>query len=440
MPNEALPADAVRDGVKKTLIQDIAIATNNALFVRQQYYSPSENKYYLTPLPAGYDGEYGPNIKTWSSVLYSAHEMTMTNIASLFHTAGVWVSKSTILGFITQSGNTMADEKVSIAKAGVQSTPYQHLDDTAGRERGKSCHVNVLGNALFSAYFTLSGKDRLSIIEMLSFAGTKLLINDTAFEVMTMMNIDAPIITALKAHASSTFLSTSRFNDIIDTILAGKKQKQVRKLLLEAVTIAAYRQSPYAIKQLIADDAPQFKLITEALGLCWVHEGRHYKKLNPIFKKHKQATERFVEQFWSYYHELVAYKKLPTPELAIALRKKFQTLFATQTGYDKLDKQITATSKKIGSLLLVLEHPSIPLHNNPAEHMARRQARARDIHMHTMSEEGTNVKDTLATLVGTAKKLSVNIFDYLHDRITQTFSMTALAELITIQAEQLNSS
>ena len=255
-----------------------------------------------------------------------------------------------------------------------------------------------------------------------------------------MMNIDTPIITALKAHASSTFLSTSRFNDIIDTILAGKKQKQVRKLLLEAVTIAAYRQSPYAIKQLIADDAPQFKLITEALGLCWVHEGRHYKKLNPIFKKHKQATERFVEQFWSYYHDLVAYKKLPTPELAIALRKKFQTLFATQTGYDKLDKQITATSKKIGSLLLVLEHPSIPLHNNPAEHMARRQARARDIHMHTMSEEGTNVKDTLATLVGTAKKLSVNIFDYLHDRITQTFSMTALAELITIQAEQLNSS
>ena len=72
--------------------------------------------------------------------------------------------------------------------------------------------------------------------------------------------------------------------------------------------------------------------------------------------------------------------------------------------------------------------------------MARRQARARDIHMHTMSEEGTNVKDTLATLVGTAKKLSVNIFDYLHDRITQTFSMTALAELITIHAEQLNSS
>ena len=115
-------------------------------------------------------------------------------------------------------------------------------------------------------------------------------------------------------------------------------------------------------------------------------------------------------------------------------------MFATQTGYDKLDKQISTTSKKIESLLLVLYHPSIPLHNNAAEHMARRQARARDIHLHTMSEAGTNAKDALATLVGTAKKLSVNVFDYFYDRITQTYSMTALAELITMQAEKLNSS
>jgi hypothetical protein len=29
----------------------------------------------------------------------------------------------------------------------------------------------------------------------------------------------------------------------------------------------------------VCDDAPQFKWLTEDIGLCWVHEGRHYKKL-----------------------------------------------------------------------------------------------------------------------------------------------------------------
>lgn len=86
MKREHLPPDAVRNGIKETLIQDINITTNNTLFMRQKYYSSSENKYYLTPLPAGYEGEYGPSIKSWSSVLYSANEMTTENITSMFNT------------------------------------------------------------------------------------------------------------------------------------------------------------------------------------------------------------------------------------------------------------------------------------------------------------------------------------------------------------------
>jgi hypothetical protein len=33
------------------------------------------------------------------------------------------------------------------------------------------------------------------------------------------------------------------------------------------------------VELLICDDAPQFKLVTDELSLCWIHEGRHYKKL-----------------------------------------------------------------------------------------------------------------------------------------------------------------
>ena len=136
----------------------------------------------------------------------------------------------------------------------------------------------------------------------------------------------------------------------------------------------------------------------------------------------------------------MAYKEEPTSELAIELRAEFEILFSTKTGYEKLDKQIQTTSKKIESLLLVLRYPFIPLHNNPAENMARRQARTRDIHLHTMSTDGTTAKDVLATIVGTSKKLSINVFTYIFDRITQKFEMTSLSELITLKTAQLNSS
>jgi hypothetical protein len=71
--------------------------------------------------------------------------------------------------------------------------------------------------------------------------------------------------------------------------------------------------------------------------------------------------------------------------------------------------------------------------------MARRQARTRDIHLHTMSADGTIAKDALATVVGTSKKLSVNLFAYIFDRVTRKFEMMSLAELITLKTSQLNS-
>ena len=430
MKPEDLPPDAKKSGRKKTVIQDVQFTIENTVFIRQQYYSVMENKYYLTPLPPGYEGQYGPNIKSWTNALYSNGQMTTDKITWMFNTAGVLVSKPTVYSFLASAEPQMSEEKEAIVKSGLASTPYQHLDDTSGREKGKNRNVNVLGNEFYSAYFTLPSKDRLTIIKMLSLGDLKFSINAEAFELMSVMNVPQKFIDALKEHVSLKYYTEASIEKIMDTVF-GSKNKGNRKLVVEAMAIAAYRNSPYAIKQLIVDDAPQFKLITEALGLCWIHEGRHYKKLKPVFKKNIRALEEFIDDFWNYYHKLQEYKDNPMPELAKKRRDEFETLFSRKTGCEILDKQIALTYKKSKALLLVLEYPNIPLHNNPAELMARYQARSRDIHLHTMCEQGTTIKDSLATVSGTAKKLSVNLFHYIYDRITQKFEMISLAELIT---------
>jgi hypothetical protein len=162
----------------------------------------------------------------------------------------------------------------------------------------------------------------------------------------------------------------------------------------EACAIAAYRAQTAipVIGSLICDDAPQFKLLTETLGLCWVHDGRHYKKLNPVLTNNKLILDGFLTQYWTFYRKLKAYKASPTPADMVVLYNEFDELFVTQTDYEQLNDRITKTLAKRSELLACLKHPELPLHNNASELAARVQARARDVSLHTKSEAGTKLK------------------------------------------------
>jgi len=199
---------------------------------------------------------------------------------------------------------------------------------------------------------------------------------------------------------------------------------------LEASALVYYHNSEHAIKHLMCDDAAQFNYIAEHKSLCWIHEGRHYKKLMPIIPKHQKILEEFSDKFWDFYQELLEYTENPTPEIKIKLNKDFDILFSHKTGYEQLDKRISLTLNKKEALLLPLQFPFLPLHNNDAENGAQHQARLRDIHLQTRNAKGTKAKDTFATIVKTARKLNVNLFNYFYDRISGAFKMQSLADII----------
>ena len=79
---------------------------------------------------------------------------------------------------------------------------------------------------------------------------------------------------------------------------------------------------------------------------------------------------------------------------------------------------------------MALAYPEIEIHNNPAELGARAQARKRDVSLQTINQAGAQAKDTMMTIVQTARKLGVSTYNYLYDRISKTNKMTALSELI----------
>lgn len=75
---------------------------------------------------------------------------------------------------------------------------------------------------------------------------------------------------------------------------------------------------------------------------------------------------------------------------------------SSDSGYQQLDERKRLTLLKISELLLVLEHPELPLHNNPAELAARTMVQRRNISYATQTQEGTQAWDTFMSPFGFA--------------------------------------
>ncbi len=175
------------------------------------------------------------------------------------------------------------------------------------------------------------------------------------------------------------------------------------------------------------------------LALCWIHEGRHSKKLAPVVPWHREILKSFLEDFWNDSHQRLECKEAPTEALARALRERFDDLFSIQTGYAELDQRMAKTHAKSGALLQVLQHPQIPWPNNSAELGARAAVRRRDVSLHPMTLEGTQANDRFMTLAQTAKKLEVSAFDYFYDRLSGSLRRPSLAQVIEEKTTELSS-
>ncbi|MBW2011980.1 MAG: transposase [Deltaproteobacteria bacterium] len=430
-----LPEDAVFKGYETTLVQEILITTDNVEYSREKYYSPSQNKIYLGNLPIGVTGEFGPCTKTLVYTLKYSGNMSQPKIEELLANCGISISQSTISRILTNDEIGFGKEKEDIFLAALASTPYHQVDDTTVRVNGENHYSQIFCNPFYTAFFTVPHKDRLTILDILLCGKERTYLFDSnAFDLLSEFNISQKIIGQIMQLKKDGEMSEEEMQEMLGKLYPKRKKgKNNKKRILEAGAIAAYHQQTDipVIDILLSDDAPQFKKLTAAQALCWVHDGRHYNRLNPIVPLNVEILDKFKTRFWDFYGELLKYKTNPTPEKADILSADFDRIFSTKTGYEDLDDRIEKTGKKKEALLLVLKHPELPLHNNASELAARVEKRRQDVSLQTKSKEGTDAKDAFLTVAQTAKKLGVNIYKYIADRISKKFNMPSLAELIT---------
>ena len=435
-----LPPDAEFKGYQPVVVQEIKITTVNTQYDKEIYYSASEKKTYIAKLPQGVEGEFGPGIKSFAINLKRATNVSEPKIVELFDNVGIYISPAQISRILTKERDIgiFLKEKEEILKAGLQSTIYQQIDDTGARVNGQNQFVQIICNPYYTAYFTMPRKSRLSILDVLRGGAERAyLFNEEAFSIFQSFNLAQKWMTRLRKEADGKILSEEEMKALLDRLFTKPKQGQnIRARMMEAGLIAAYHEQIRfpVIPILMSDDAPQYKLLAQYHALCWIHEGRHYKKLDPVSPLFRKELEKFQSRFWVYYQKLLDFKESPSEDAAKRLSKDFDDLFSTICKYPFLADRIEKTRAKKENLLLVLKWPELPLHNNASELGARAQARVRDVSFQTKSDEGTKAKDALLTIVQTAKKLGVSAYKYILDRVSKTFEMPPLAELIIERA------
>lgn len=429
---KTLPADVEFKGYERNIIPEIYLCIDYVEYKRDKYYSPSLKKTYIAPLPEGYTREFSPSVQAW--VIAMKHELNSTEsvISQFLNDRGLEISPATISRMLTEDLVRFHQEKTAIFKAGLQCRTFTQSDDTMARVKGKNQHAHIFCNDQFTAFFTRPKKDRMTLLDILRMDKEReFVLNAEAFELLRYWNLPEKRLLRLTPAQGDRRYTEPELKAVLQTLSADKVLPPTyEKLILEAAYIARYHQED-CITALVCDHAPQFKFIALFLALCWVHEGRHYTKMKPIIAYHQKQLTEFRQQFWLFYKSLLDYRLNPSPEKATQINAGFDGLCAFKATYPELKDRIAKTKTNKAELLYVLTDPSVPLHNNESELGARKKVRDRDIRLHTMSEEGTRANDTFLTLRETARKQAVGFMAYILDRLSGSYAMTSLADLIS---------
>jgi hypothetical protein len=163
-----LPPDATYKGTDAVVVQDLKVAVDTVCFEKEVWYVPSEQRSVRAALPAGYDGQFGPGIKALALALHYGANVTEAKLLEWFDHVGIVMSSGYLAGLLSGDPAGFTAEARAVERAGLASSPWQHLDDTPTRVAGQHQYCQVFGNGVYTVYRTTPKKDRLTILEVLS--------------------------------------------------------------------------------------------------------------------------------------------------------------------------------------------------------------------------------------------------------------------------------
>ncbi|HAU1796575.1 TPA: transposase [Legionella pneumophila] len=424
---ENVPLGSVRKGYQSYIIQDLMVKSVVTKYRLERWQLPDGSSIVAT-LPKELQGHhFGPTLRAY--ILHQHHHQCVTQ--PLLHKQllewGIDISAGQLNRLLIENKEEFHHEKAALLPAGLSASSYIQVDDTGARHQGKNGYCTFIGNELFSWFESTGSKSRINFLELLNTGYDDYHFTEESFAYLERYKVAPWIRNKLIQAREQSFVNREQCEEHL--LKLGINNAHYRRLVIESALIGSILSHGFPIDMVIlSDDAGQFNVLTHAL--CWIHAERGIKSLIMSNEIQIKAVEWARNEVWEIYKALREYKGNPNEKEKTSITKRFDELCTTKTEYYSLNQVLKRLYNNKDELLLVLEHPDIPLHNNLSERDIREYVKRRKISGSTRSDEGRRCRDTFASLKKTALKMGVSFWDYLIDRTTKKYSIPNLDQLV----------
>jgi len=433
-PEEPVPVNSRFKGYQTYTVQDLVIAPRNTVYRLERWRTP-DGKILKGKLPDGISGHFGATLTSFILYQYYHAHVTQPLLWEQLVDLGVDISVGQLNRIITEGNERFHEEKAEILRVGLEVSSYVNVDDTGARHRGKNGYCTHIGNELFAYFESTGSKSRRNFLQILRQGHKDFVLSEPGLELMGLQKMPKGHLEQLRAHLGRRFEDDEAWQEFLLS-LGITKSRHVRIATEGALlgSVLDHGVNPKLI--VVSDDAGQFNLLILLHALCWIHAERLLAKLVGFNENHRNDLAQVRGQIWDLYQILKLYKQNPNDTLAAEIRERYDFIFTQKTSYETLNQLLTRLNKNKSELLLVLEHPELPLHNNLSEGDVREYVKKRKISGSTRSDDGRRSRDSFASLKKTCRKLGVSFWHYLKDRVSGLYRIEPLSELIRQRAQE----
>jgi hypothetical protein len=427
------PPGSVFKGYEDFVLQDLIIRPRVIRYRRERWQAP-DGRNLVAGLPADVrpDSHFGPTLIAFIIHQYHHQHVTQPLLWEQLDQLGIDISTGQLSRILTEGKDAFHQEKAELLPAGLEVSTYLQVDDTGARHQGHNGFCTHIGNELFAYFESTDSKSRQNFLELLRGAHTDYTVNDTAVAYWQRQKLAQAVIERLAVGVPQWADKTAWQAYLSEQHVTDPRHVRIASEGALLGSLIAHGVSPELT--VLSDGAGQFDVFVHAL--CWLHVERPLERLVPHNEKHRQAIEQIRQGIWELYAGLKAYRAAPEPRACDALGKQFDDLVARRTDYPSIDGVLKGMAADRAKLLRVLERPEVPLHNNLSEGHIRDYVKKRKISGSTRSDLGRRARDTFASLKKTCRRLGVNFWEYLQDRVRGLGQIPRLADQIRQKAEE----
>jgi|TARA_B100001964_G_C14217120_1_gene593330 regulator of replication initiation timing len=429
---ENVPEGSVFKGFKDYTVQELVVEARTTQYRCGTWLTPDGKLLRGELPPEASAGHFGTKLQSFILYQYYHAQVTEPLIVEQLREWGVVISTGQVHRLITEGKEKFHAEKDEILRVGLRVSGHIHVDDTGARHQGKNGYATHIGNDWFAWFQTTASKSRINFLTLLNAGHTDYVLSGVALEYMAAQKLPKSSLSKLASLGHEVYADERAWQRALISVGISKPH-HIRIATEGALLGAALEHGLNPQLAIVSDDAGQFNILCHAL--CWIHAERILAKLVGFNDSQRQALEEIRTAVWQLYRDLKDYRDSPTPEAKRTLAARFDALCATNTCFTSLNLALKRMQKNKFELLMVLERPDLPLHNNLSEGDIREYVKRRKISGGTRSEAGRRGRDTFASLKKTARKLGVSFWDYLNDRIRNQGTIPPLPQLIEARAQ-----